>query len=336
MPAPTGLSAVQRLLIVAGAFAGMMAAALLCGGLRLELASKLWLMAPLGASAAQLFSVPGSPMSQPWPVIAGHALSALAGLITFHLFGHSSFAAAFAVALAVAVMVQCRALHPSGGGTALFIVISGTSDWSFILFPVVANAVVLVLACMAWHRLTGQAYPKPQRVSQAPRNLALHRFEAGDLETALRAAGMPDISAVDAERLIEVTELQAFKRMAAGLTCANVMVTRVQTIPAETTVAAALRLMARHDIHALPVVGRDNRVLGLLRTEEATSATAGTPASDVMMRDYFRRAPHDAAADLIDLFETSNRRYVVVEDEGRLAGLIAKSDLMAALFHAGA
>ena len=336
LPPPAGLSFAQRLLVIGGAFAGMLVAALVCGGLRQELLSKLWLMAPLGASTAQLFSVPGSPMSQPWPVVAGHALSALSGLIAFYLFGHTSFAAAFAVALAVAVMIQFRALHPSGGGTALFIVISGTSDWSYVLFPVVANAVVLVIACMVWHRVTGQAYPKPQRVSRVPRNLALHRFEPGDLEAALRAAGMPDISPQDAERLIEVTELQAYKRMAAGLTCADIMVQPVHTVTGATTVEAALRLMKRHDINALPVVDRGNRVLGLLRAEEAAEAATAAVAADVMMIDYFRRARHIPATDLIDVFERSRRRYVVVEDDGKLAGIIARSDLMAALFHAAA
>ena len=147
--------------------------------------------------------------------------------------------------------------------------------------------------------LTGHAYPKPQRVSRAPRNLALHRFESGDLEAALRAAGMPDISRQDAERLIEVTELQAYKRMASGLTCGDVMVRNVYTITGATTVDAALRLMERHDINALPVVDRDNRVLGLLRTEEATNAAPGTAAEAVMMIDYFRRASDAPAAELV-------------------------------------
>lgn len=336
MPAPSGISLKQRAIIVAGAFLGLLMTALLCGWLRLEIASKLWLMAPLGASAAQIFSVPSSPMSQPWPVAAGHALSALSGLIAFHLFGHTSLAAAVSVGLATALMIQFRALHPSGGGTALFVVLSQTGDWSFIVFPVTINAILLIMTGMAWHRMTGQAYPKPQRISRQPHNLALHRFVPGDLEAALKAAGTLDISPGDAERLIEIAELQAFHRMASGLTCADIMVRRVHTINAVMNVRTAERLMIRNDVNALPVVDRENRVLGLLRIEEARAGAADATAGEVMMTDYFHRAPSTPAAELIELFEHSDRRYVVVLEDGRLVGLIAKSDLMAALFHAAA
>lgn len=44
-----------------------------------------WLMASLGASALLVFALPGSPMVQPWAVIAGNTLSALEGIATIHL-----------------------------------------------------------------------------------------------------------------------------------------------------------------------------------------------------------------------------------------------------------
>lgn len=335
LPESSGLSLSQRLVIVAGACLGIGLTALLCGWLKLQVASSLWIMAPLGATAAQIFAVPSSPMSQPWPVVAGHAVSALAGLIVYHLFGHTSLAAALAVGLAVLLMIQARALHPSGGGTALLIVLSRTSDWTFILFPAVTNAFLLVAAAMAWHRVTGQAYPRAQRLVRTPHNMALHRFVPDDLEAALKTAGMLEISPGDAERLIAVTELQAFRRMAAGLTCGDVMTRNVHTIAAATRVQAAQKIMRQRDVNALPVTDDDNRVLGLLRMEE-TLARPDARAYEVMMLDYFRRDPKAPAAELIDLFEQSDRRYVVVLDEGRLAGIIAKSDLMASLFHAAA
>ena len=336
VPASVSLRPARRPIAVAGAFLGILMTAFLCGWLRAGFASTLWLMAPLGASAAQIYSVPSSPMSQPWPVVAGHALSAFSGLVALHLFGHGPVAAAVAVGLALALMLQFRALHPSGGGTALFVVVSQTADWRFILFPVTVNTVLLVVTAMAWHKAWGQAYPKLQRVSSKPHSLALHRFDAGDLEAALRATGALDISPGDAERLIAVAELEAFRRMAAGLTCAAIMVRRVHTVSEAASVGAALDLMARHDINAVPVIGAGDRVLGLLRIEEASAAPPSATASEAMLTDFFRRAPSAPAADLIDLFEQSGRRYVVVEEDGRLAGLVARSDLMAALFHAAA
>lgn len=337
MPAPAGLSFKQRVTIAGGVFVGILVAALLCGVARLTFGITPWLMAPLGASAIQLFSVPGSPMSQPWPAVAGHVLSAMAGLVCYHLLGHTSLAAASAVALATVVMIQFRALHPSGGGTALLVVLTQTGDWSFVLFPVIPNAIVLVLAAMAWHRLTGHAYPKRQTVAPT-HTLALHRFVPSDLEAALAAHDEAlDISRADIERLIELTELNAYRRMADGLTCGDIMMKKLHTVEGGMNARVAERLMLRHDVNALPVIDADRRVKGLLRIEEARAVEPGQAAEEVMLRDYFRRGPDAPAAELIDLFEASGRRYAVVQDDdGRLLGLVAKSDLMRRLFHEGA
>lgn len=338
IPAPTTLSNRQRAVIVAGALVGIGLTALLCGFIRLELTLKLWMMAPLGATAVQIFSVPGSPMSQPWPVIAGHALSALAGLIAYYLFGATSLGAAIAVAMATGLMLQCRALHPSGGGTALFVILSKTGDWAFIAFPVIVNAAILVFSAIAWHRLTGRSYPQNQRVATQPHTLALHRFEPADLEAAVSGYGETlDISRADVEVLIQRTEVAAFKRMAAGLTCAQIMTRKVHTISAGLNVRTAERLMLRNDVNALPVTDRDNNVLGLLKIEAAREAGPGQTSAEVMMRDYFHRHADTPAAELVELFSHSDRRYVVILDDGdRLAGIVAKSDLMRALFHASA
>ncbi len=336
LPAASTLSWKHRLTIVAGVFLGIGLTALICGALRIEFSQKLWLMAPLGATAAQVFSVPTSPMSQPWPVVAGHALSALAGLVAVHLFGATSLGCAVAVALCVALMLQFRAMHPSGGGTALFVVISHTTDWGFILFPVVTNAIVLTAAAIAWHRLTGTTYPSLQRIAPAPHTLALHRFVPDDLEAALQGQVL-DISRDDIERLIERTEIHAYRRMAAGLTCGTIMTRKLHTIGMTMNVRTAEKLMQRHDINALPVTDTGGRVLGLLRSEDARTAGAEKTAGDVMMTDYFHRKPEAPIADLVDLFSPGDRRYVVVTDaDERLAGLIARSDLMRALFHAAA
>lgn len=336
IPAPTALSWKQRGIIVAGVLVGIGLTALICGFMRLELGLSLWLMAPLGASAAQVFAVPGSPMSQPWPIVAGHAFSALAGLAGFYLFGHTSLACAVAVALAMALMLQFRCLHPSGGGTALFVVVSQTTDWGFILFPVTINAAVLVATAVAWHRLTGHTYPQPQGAPK-PLNLALHRFEPADLENALTEYNQAlSISRAEVEALIEQTEMQAYRRMARGLTCADIMTRRVHTIDASLHLKTAEKLMQRQDVNVLPVTDRERHVQGLLRMEAIRDAADNQKAGDVMMTDYFRRRPDAPATELLDLFAHSDRRYVVIlDDQEKLAGLISKSDLMRALFHAG-
>ena len=75
----------------------------------------LLLAAPIGASAVLVFAVPSSPMGQPWPVIGGNMVSALAGIAAAQWFGHGALAAGVAVSGAILGMSAARCLHPSGG-----------------------------------------------------------------------------------------------------------------------------------------------------------------------------------------------------------------------------
>ena len=56
----------------------------------------------MGASAVLLFAVPHGPLSQPWPLVGGHLISALVGVSCAKLIPHSAVAAAAAVSLAIA------------------------------------------------------------------------------------------------------------------------------------------------------------------------------------------------------------------------------------------
>ena len=276
IPPPTVLTLRQRLIMVVGGFVGIGLTALLCGLMQSQFAIKWWLMAPLGASAAQVFAVPGSPMSQPWPMVCGHALSALAGILSLQLFGHTALAAGVSVALAVTFMVMTRSLHPSGGGTALFMVISQTGDYAFLLFPVVINAAVLAGIAIAYHRL------------------------------------------------------------AADMTCGQIMTTKLRTITPTTRLSTALAAMDRHDIKAMPVVDGDRKLLGLLRLDDALKKDAGLQALDVMRQTYATARVDAPATELLTILARGDRRHVLIIDEaGRLEGLVSKSDLMGALFHAG-
>jgi len=125
-----------------------------------------WLVAPIGASAVLVFAVPGSPLAQPWPVIAGNLLSATIGLIVGHLVGQELglplLAAGLAVGLAIAAMCLARCLHPPGGACALLYALgaSGTDHWGAMHMATIA-ANILALAGMGWlyNNLTGHRWP---------------------------------------------------------------------------------------------------------------------------------------------------------------------------------
>lgn len=111
-------------------------------------------IASMGASAVLLFAVPHGQLSQPWPVIAGHGISALIGVICARFIPSIPLAAACAVGLAIAAMHQLRCIHPPGGATALTAVMGGEAvhalGFHFVWTPVVLNALLMVALAVAF------------------------------------------------------------------------------------------------------------------------------------------------------------------------------------------
>lgn len=118
--------------------------------------------APLGASAVLVFGLPESPMSQPANVIAGHVLATLVGLAFAHVLPQAWWSLAAAVGLVMVMMGALRILHPPAGADPL-VVMWLCPDWTFVIFPVLAGAVLLVAMAMLVHRLPPgrTTYPLP-------------------------------------------------------------------------------------------------------------------------------------------------------------------------------
>ena len=128
--------------------------------LYLQAASQLtWLMASFGASCLIVFALPDSPLAQPRNVIGGHVLSAATGIAMAHFVGVTPMSMALAVALAIVLMLWTRTPHPPAGANPIIVMMMGSS-WSFLLFPVLFGAVVLVGVACAMHKLNHQTYPK--------------------------------------------------------------------------------------------------------------------------------------------------------------------------------
>lgn len=172
------------------------------------------LIASMGASAVLLFGVPHGQLSQPWPVIAGHGISALIGVACAQFIAHPAIAAACAVGLAIGAMQQLKCIHPPGGATAFTAVMGGSAihqlGFSFVLFPVLTNALVMVLlAVLINYAFHWRRYPsalnhptqKPQpRIPQAG-SLPTHE----EIITAIRSLdSFVDISEDDLLRLLEL------------------------------------------------------------------------------------------------------------------------------------
>jgi CBS-domain-containing membrane protein len=154
----------ERIVSAAGGFVGTvlvwLASALVLG----EGEGTLLVAASIGSSAVLVFAVPHGPLSQPWSLVGGHAVSALAGVACARVVPQPLLAGALAVGLAIGGMHYLRCIHPPGGGTALAAVIGGPAvrdlGFAYVVSPVLLNAVILLAAAIAVNAfLARRRYP---------------------------------------------------------------------------------------------------------------------------------------------------------------------------------
>lgn len=363
LPAPLAISGRERARIVAGALLGVGLAAGLCQWLAARFGiDGAWMVASLGASAVLVFAAPAGPMAQPWAVVAGNTLSALVGIACIQLIDAPVFVvAAAAASLSIAAMFSLRCLHPPGGAVALTTVLLGVGDARFALFPVAANSLLLVLAGVAFHHLSGRRYPHGQRPAAPPQATVGEvpsRFSSADFDQALaRYNEVLDVSRDDLENLLRQTELNAYQRLFGGLRCADVMSREPVTVPFGESLEAAWTLMRSRRIKALPVVDRGGRIAGIVTQADflrhanldsreglgervrglvrgsGTLASSKPEVVGQIMTRRVRVARDDRpVVDLLAAFSEDDHHHLpVVDGDGRLVGILTQSDFVRAL-----
>lgn len=131
------------------------------------------LVASMGASAVLLFAVPHGQLSQPWPVLAGHTISALIGVTCAKWIPSTELAAGCAVGCSIGVMYHFKCIHPPGGATALVAVLGGPAvealGYRFVLCPVMANATAMVLIAFLFnYAFKWRRYPAAMNHVESP------------------------------------------------------------------------------------------------------------------------------------------------------------------------
>ena len=149
----------ERLRSCLGAFFGLMLVLTIAKYLGELSGLDEWLMASLGASALLVFALPGSPMAQPWAVIAGNTLSALVGITAAKLISEPLLAMPIAASLSILGMFVLRCLHPPAAAVALIAVLGHVMNYRYAFFPVMIDSVLLVLAGAIYSNMTGKKYP---------------------------------------------------------------------------------------------------------------------------------------------------------------------------------
>lgn len=149
----------ERLRSCAGAFVGLILVFTVAKLLGELTGIDEWLMASLGASALLVFALPGSPMAQPWAVIAGNILSAVIGITSAMLIQEPLLAMPIAVSLSIMGMFVLRCLHPPAAAVALIAVLGHITHYRYAFFPVMLDSLLLVLVAGIYSNLTGKKYP---------------------------------------------------------------------------------------------------------------------------------------------------------------------------------
>lgn len=319
-----------------------------------------WFIAPMGASAVLLFAVPASPLAQPWSIIGGNLVSAFIGVSCALLIDDKGIAAGLAVALAITAMFRLRCLHPPSGAVALTAVLGGpavaTLGYHFLLWPVAINSLLLLAVALVFNNALRRRYPHVHADHRNPHLTAdpLPSQRTGvtraDLDAVLEARGeILDISKDDLEEILLAAEARAQERHFGDIRCADIMSRDVATVRPETPARQAWQLLLHHQVTALPVVTDTQALAGILSLHDffimqggenpmpAAQHGEGRRVLDLMTTAVKTATPQQGLADLVALFSDGGLHHLPVTDaDNKVVGMLTQSDLVAALFHAGA
>ena len=369
-PARDRIDRFEKMRASAGALFGLVITGICSYLIMPDPATAVLLIAPMGASAVLLFAVPASPLAQPWSVIGGNLLAAVIGVTCAKLIGEPLLAAAIAGSAAIAAMFALRCLHPPSGAVALTAVLGGPAihamGYQFVLFPVALNSVLILAAALFFNNATGRRYPHVAQAEPASKHdtedlapTARLGITSDDLDAALaRYNQVLDISRDDLQAILLETEMQAHKRRYGVTRCSDVMSTDVVRVLFGTSLQDAWTLLDQHRLTALPVVDRGNHMIGIVtkadfirharpenykglsgaltRLLEPILHTHSIKPEVIgqIMNKNVRTVRHDQpVVELVPLMSDAGLHSLpVVDDAGKLIGIMTQSDMIATLY----
>lgn len=337
--------------------------------LHLNADASLWLIAPIGGSAIILFTLPHSPLAQPWSVFGGYLTALSAAYLSVLLMPTPLLAAAVAVAGNIWLMARFNCMHPPGGALALFIALAGTpglaNAGSEIVLVAENVAVILAAALLVNNLIPGRCYPycrikakeNVHRTGDAT-PIARAGLTHADLGAAIQSIGTyVDIQENELVRLYNLAVDHAFDRQLA-LSCADIMSRSIVTVNFATELEEAWKLLRTHKIKALPVVdtfgrpigivtvadflrqlddttaaGLAVRLQGLLRRTPGANSEKAEVVGQIMTANLYTARADTPISDLVHQLSENNLHHIpVLDGERRVIGMVTQSDLIVALY----
>ena len=113
----------------------------------------------------------------------------------------------------------------------------------------------------------------------------------------------------------------------------DIMATNVITISEDTGVYDAVKLLVDNNITGLPVVTKDMELIGIISEKDLLGALydsnmAGGTVKDMVTRKLTSFHEDDDLADVCECMMKSSFRRVPIVSDGKLVGLVSRSDIM--------
>lgn len=367
-PAVARVSPREAIRAGVGASVGIGLAGLLGFAPRVDADLGLYLVAPFGATSVLLFAVPNAPLAQPWSAVVGNTLAALVGVASVRFIPDPLLRIALAVGLSILVTILARAVHPPAGAVAMTAAMSPDAiahlGYWFALVPVAAGTLLLVLVAMVYARLTGRRYPyrtlesPPVTAGQPPPETRALGLSEAELEGILQGTRQGfNLGVADLARLVGAAELQAATHGMGPLAAEDIMSRDLITIGPDTSLPEIAALFRRHRFTSLPVVGSENRYLGVIfqhhliarAGEDALRLNRGfgpalrrlldprreqpVTAADIMAVASARASRRTPIGALLPMMAQGDIDAVPVLERGRILGIVTRTDMIAALAH---
>jgi CBS domain-containing protein len=181
-----------------------------------------------------------------------------------------------------------------------------------------------------------------------PRLAARYLQVVGGFARLLRQREVLDamLAAPNAAALVALEAFDQYQ-LPEQLTVRDVMTDHPRTVPADTPLKEAARLLVRTGIGALPVVDEERHVLGMVSEREVirhllstrvfsgvdvraaiAPGTSARSVRDVMSRQVMCVAPEQPIAEVASLMSNKDVDRVPVVREGRLVGFLTRGDIV--------
>jgi CBS domain-containing membrane protein len=189
-----------------------------------------------------------------------------------------------------------------------------------------------------------------------PRNICSSPSEE-DLRAALKEMkAYVDITEEDLKKIYEIALRHARERIIARVLVKDIMMTTVVSVRRNADLHEAARLLSEHRISGMPVVDENNRVIGVISEadvltlagmkrehtfkdilrnilgEPVPARSGGNKVEDVMSFPPITSKADDEVMEVAKILEERRiKRLPVVDNDGRLLGIVSRADIVRAI-----